>query len=515
MRKPDRGVPGIGRRVALGLFGAIALAGAGGRALGYVAAPGPPARRPALTWSNALVAENAQPGSDAWRVGADGTVGVNDIARQIQGYASATSVSPGEDIAFHVSVATAPGFTVDVYRVGHYGGAGARKMTSSPVLPGTPQPVPRPDRDGLIACRWPVSWTLTVPADWRSGIYLAVFTTTAGNRGFTTFVVRELDRDADILAIVPVTTYQAYNVWPMDKTTGKSLYRGYTPTGVLTGLEQRAHRVSFDRPYARSGLPILFGLDTAFARWAEGEGHDITYATGIDLDEGRVDPQRYSAIVFPGHDEYWTTTMRERAEAAHRQGTHQAYLAANSIYWHIRLDPSTVDGRPRRVVTCYKERDVPDPNPGRGGPTVRWRSLGDGHRHAEQGFLGVQYNGIPTKAVPLIVRESRHWFWQGTGVKDGDAVPGLVDGEADGFNPEMPSPKKAERTLLSASPYTDSLGRGRLVQNTSLLTGRDQTVIFVAGTYNWSTALGQSGRTGDVVRTATRNLFGRMLTPRE
>lgn len=514
MPNPDRGVPGMGRRVVLGIFGALALAGAGGRAIGLVSAHRPPSRRPSLTWSNALVAENSQPGSDGWRVGADNTTGVNDVDRQVQGYASATSISPGEEIAFHVTVATAPGFTIDIYRVGHYGGKGARKLASSPVLPGTPRSIPKPGDDGLIACEWPVSWRLKIPNEWLSGIYMAVFTTTAGNRGYATFVVRQLERDADILAIIPVTTYQAYNVWPMDKATGKSLYAGYTRKGELTGLEKRAYRVSFDRPYARSGLPILFGLDSAFARWAEGEGHDITYATGIDLDEGRVNPERYSAIVFPGHDEYWTAVMREKAETAHQHGTHQAYLAANSIYWHIRLDKSTVDGRDRRVVTCYKEHDIPDPEPGPGGPTVRWRSIGDGNRRAEQGFLGVQYNGIPEKAVPLIVRESGHWFWAGADVKDGDAIPALVDGEADGFNPDMPSPVKIEQTLLSASPYTDSLGRGRLTQNTSLLIDHDQTMIFVAGTYNWSTALGKAGRTGDVVRAATRNLFARMLAPR-
>ena len=46
---------------------------------------------------NATTRENALPGDTGWKVPADG---VTDLAGQIQGYASATSVNRGESIDF-------------------------------------------------------------------------------------------------------------------------------------------------------------------------------------------------------------------------------------------------------------------------------------------------------------------------------------------------------------------------------------------------------------------------------
>ncbi|GIG63729.1 N,N-dimethylformamidase beta subunit family domain-containing protein [Phytomonospora endophytica] len=501
------------RRAALTVLGAGALAVAAGEAIGRRDAL--PVRPAAKTGANVLVDENTLAGTPGWEVGADGTVAADDVARQIQGYASATSVGHGETIGFHVAVAAGHDFGVGVYRLGHYGGVGARLVAESPSLGGKPGALPSPDPvTGMVSCDWPVSWAVTVGADWRSGMYLAVFTAADGHRSCTPFVVREPERASDILVVAPVTTHQAYNIWPMDGVNGKSFYKGYDRHGRLAGMAKRAVRVSFDRPYAGAGLPLLFELDVSFARWAEEHGYDVTYATSIDLHEGRVDPEKYTVMVFPGHDEYWSKPMRDLAERARRRGTHQAYLAANSMYWHVRLEASA-DGRAGRVVTCYKERDVEDPAPDEHGPTVRWRTLEQHHAAAEQGFLGVQYNGIPVRPVPLVVREAGHWFWEGTGLRDGDEIPGLVTGEADGFDPDMPKPRKSRQTLLSASPYMDDLGRGRRVQNSSLVLDEQGTTIFVAGTYGWSLALYEPAHRNRHVRVATTNVFERMLGPRE
>ncbi|MFH9468746.1 N,N-dimethylformamidase beta subunit family domain-containing protein [Streptomyces clavifer] len=38
--------------------------------------------------------------------------------------------------------------------------------------------------------------------------------------------------------------------------------------------------------------------------------------SSTDLHEGRIDPSRYTAIVFSGHEEYWSTEMRDWAQDA-------------------------------------------------------------------------------------------------------------------------------------------------------------------------------------------------------
>jgi len=458
--------------------------------------------------ANPIVRENLLQGDDGWRIA--GARASDDVTRQIQGYAARTSVNAGDSLDFHISVARDEAFTVSVYRLGHYGGAGGRRMVTSGRLQGREMPAPSVDDGmGLIACDWPVAWTLAVAETWTSGYFLAVFETDDGHRSCTPFVVRNDQRKADFLVVVPFTTYQAYNLWPADGRTGKNLYKGYVRPGKLGGIDERAFQVSFDRPYSRDGMPAWSDLDLAAARWLEATGFDVTYASSLDLHEQPVPPGRPAAMIFPGHDEYWSQAMRDTTEKAVDNGTHLAFLAANNIYWRIRFDAAR-DGRPNRVVTCYK--DAPDPHADKRGPTTNWRKIGEKkYGEAEQRLLGVQYNGILADPVPMVIAQSRHWFWAGTGVRAGDTVPGLVAVEADGWNPNIKIPRAASQTLLSNTPYEDRLGRGPRVQNTSLYETADGTLVFAAATFHWNLALIDSPYTDVRIQRATKNLLVRML----
>jgi hypothetical protein len=345
-------------------------------------------------------------------------------------------------------------------------------------------------------------------------------------------VVRD-DRPAKLLVVVPFTTYQAYNQFPLDGRLGKSLYYGYPPAGTgsvppvappsappdgLTApsahdptaiaYQHRARHVSFDRPYAMAGMPKHAGDDQAFVWWAEQHGYDVTYATSLDLHGGAVDFSRYVGVVFSGHDEYWSKPMRDRVTAAVTSGTSLAYMSANNVYWHIRVDAPTAAGE-ARSMHCYKTD--PDPAPDTSGPTTLWRSMPSAPAHAEQGLLGVQYDGIVQTEVPLIVQHAEHWVWRGTGVRDGDAIPRVVGVEADGFNPAMPRPGGATQTLLSASPFTYTSTHQPKTQNTSVCEMPSGATVFVAGTMNWPLALGQPDRIDPSIQAATANVLTRML----
>ncbi len=108
--------------------------------------------------------------------------------------------------------------------------------------------------NGLIECRWDNPLTLTVPlnrsdaTDWASGIYLAKLTAEpTGDQSYIIFVVRDDARASTYLVQSSVTTFQAYNNWG-----GKSLY-------AFNSAEGQAAKVSFNRPYAVSPLPIASG----------------------------------------------------------------------------------------------------------------------------------------------------------------------------------------------------------------------------------------------------------------
>src|SRR5207237_4902380 len=101
---------------------------------------------PLLAADNAIVTENQLTGSNGWRLG--GLVS-DDTTGQIKGYTSATSVNQGESLTFSVSVNPAQTYTIDIYRIGWYGGLGGRLVRQSgsragaPPAGGTPEPTTR------------------------------------------------------------------------------------------------------------------------------------------------------------------------------------------------------------------------------------------------------------------------------------------------------------------------------------------------------------------------------------
>lgn len=69
-----------------------------------------------------------------------GTRTADDVHRQIKGFISTGAAAPGEAIDFHVTVDPPQQFSVDIYRIGHYGGDGAAQITTSPGSPTSSSP---------------------------------------------------------------------------------------------------------------------------------------------------------------------------------------------------------------------------------------------------------------------------------------------------------------------------------------------------------------------------------------
>ncbi|MEO3765232.1 N,N-dimethylformamidase beta subunit family domain-containing protein [Streptomyces sp. B8F3] len=432
---------------------------------------------------------------DAATTGDGGVRLANDVLQQIKGFAAPSCAEPGESVDFRISVDPPQEFGVDIYRIGHYAGDGAAKVTSSPRLAGIVQPVPLAAGRTVSCHHWWLSWRLQIPSYFSPGAYVAVLTTADGHRSHAPFTVRSTE-PADLLLLLPDVTWQAYNLYPEDGRTGASLYHAWDDEGCLLGEPEAATTVSFDRPYAGAGLPLHAGHAYDFIRWAERYGYDVAYADARDLHAGRVDPTRYRGIVFPGHDEYWSVPMRRAAEKARDAGTSLVFLSANTMYWQVGLAPSAA-GEPDRLLHCAKRQ-------GPGRPAL-WRDQGA----PEQELLGVQYVGQVPEPRPLVVRNADHWLWEATGALEGDELPGLVAGEADRYFPRAPLPKHTERKLLAHSPYPDARGMRRY-QETSLYETPAGGLVFAAGTFAWSPALDRPDHVNSVIQRATANLLDRI-----
>ncbi|OII61549.1 phosphoribosylamine--glycine ligase [Streptomyces sp. CC53] len=435
------------------------------------------------------------PGRDASAGSGGAPRPADDVHLQIKGFASTGAVAPGEAIDFRITVNPPQQFSVDVYRIGHYGGDGAAKITTSPRLSGIVQPPPLTAGRTVSCHHWWLSWRLPIPSYWTIGAYVAVLTTRDGHRSHIPFTVRD-GHPADLLLVLPDVTWQAYNLYPEDGRTGASLYHAWDADGGLLGEADAAATLSFDRPYAGQGLPLHIGHAYDVIRWAERYGYDLAYADASDLHAGRVDPTRYRGLVFPGHDEYWSVPMRRAVEQARDCGTSLVFLSANTMYWQVELAPSP-SGVPDRLLSCRKRQGP--------GKAALWREVD----RPEQQLLGIQYAGRVRDPQPLVVRNAEHWLWEATGAGEGDALPGLVAGEADRYFPRTPLPDHQCRILLAHSPYRDGGGALRH-QETSLYRAPSGALVFASGTLGWSPALDRPGHVDARVQRATANLLDRI-----
>jgi hypothetical protein len=476
---------------------------------------------------NHVATENKLPGTAAWTLANPAT------KREIEGYASATSVCPGDSIALHVSTSS-PTFRVEVFRMGCYHGLGARLVASPITVAGGLRAVHPPDpATGLVSCDWPVSCVLATGSSWATGVYLAKLTAAdSGKQSYVIFVVRDDAHDHDVLFQLPVTTYQAYNYWG-----GKSLYPWGSgpavPWGSTSG--RPAVKVSFDRPYAAStssraatGIgagdfltnvqPVAFGYpistaawDYNMVRWLEREGYDVGYATSVDTHTSPALLRTPKVFVSHGHDEYWTWQMRDNVEAARDAGVNLAFFSANTSCWQIRLEPCPVSGAANRVIVGYKDAGA-DP----------YSCHSDSHlvttqfRQApvcrpEEQMKGSQYILDPVDA-DMIVTDASHWVFRDTGLANGSRLRGLLGYEVDGRCGREP----ANTVTLTSTPVVrQPNGHPGQHSQMTLYTAGSGAGIFSTGTIQWSWGLDdynapaiRTSRLSAAAATITRNVLG-------
>ena len=485
------------------------------------------------TWSAAstrIAIENARPGTLAWQLTNPAEFG------EIEGYASLTSVERGRQVKLFVNTIE-PSYSIDVYRMGWYGGAGARLVVGAIQRKGTAQPIPEPDPEtGLIECDWTDPYLLITanpadPTDWLSGIYLAKLTTAGGKQSYIIFVVREEERASDYLFQSSVTTFQAYNNWG-----GKSLYQ-FNSVGRL------ARKVSFNRPYAPSENPAAaFGSGAGefltnnspgdrissaaweynMLRWLEREGYDVTYSTNIDTHADASLLTRHRGWLSVGHDEYWSWEMREHVEQARDRHVNLAFFSANVCFWQIRLESSLLTQDPYRTIVSYREdtdderHEDPyvldrDPTNDRLA-TSRWRQAPV--NRPEELLLGVMYEADPVDADVVIVN-AESWATSGTDLQPSSRLPGLLGYEVDRVFGVGPKPI----TIIAHSPYTiDAQVRYADMVFYEWPSG---ATVFATGSMQWSWALDdfnapvlRTPRLNPAAQQITRNVLARLVSDR-
>jgi hypothetical protein len=169
---------------------------------------------------NAIVTENALPGNpySEWGV-------PNFRDNSIAGFATKMSLNRGETVRFKINVQSGVSFSLKIYRIGYYGGNGARLMADLGSFSGTIQPGGNYNSStGLLDCsNWSESANWTIPSSAVSGFYIAKLERSGGGSNHIAFIVRNDASNSDLYFQLPDATWQAYNGYG-----GNSLYDGTT-----------------------------------------------------------------------------------------------------------------------------------------------------------------------------------------------------------------------------------------------------------------------------------------------
>jgi hypothetical protein len=459
-----------------------------------------------IAQSNPTVLENQQPGTTAWQI----SQWANDTNKQIKGYASATSINKDESITFYVTVNPAQSYTLDVYRIGWYQGKGGRLMQRIGPIGGSQQPAcPTNASTGLMECGWTPGYTLT-PGAWTSGIYLVVLTNSQGYQNYINFVLRDDARVSDLLYQESVTTYQAYNNYPNDGATGKSLY-DYNSFGAVTVAgTARAVKVSYDRPYSGAGDGGFLNWEVYMVHWLERLGYDVTYSTDVDTHANGQRLLSHKGFLSVGHDEYWSKPMYDAAQAARDSGVNLAFFSGNAVYWQVRFEPSTSAAVPNRVLVCYRSLTI-DPVQGP-TTTVNWRD--PFLNRPEQLLMGIQSTAQTSSDInqtyPYVVTNSTNWVYGGTGFRDGDSGPKIVGYETDRYVSQYPSPTvvAGSYVLLSNSPVVTTKNTSDY-SNSSIYQALSGAWVFAGGTISWAWGLDKAGIVDARIQQTTSNVLNR------
>ncbi|MDR9818231.1 DUF4082 domain-containing protein [Rhizobium hidalgonense] len=495
---------------------------------------------------NKIALENMKQGNHISEWGLEG-----DGKGTIQGFATEISTNIGQTVDFKIATDSTH-YRIDIYRMGYYGGDGARKVDSIEQSLTTAQIQPHPIVDmslGLIDCgNWSVSASWQIPTDAVSGVYFAKLVREDGTEdaSIIPFVVRDDASHSNIVFQTSDTTWQAYNAWG-----GASLYYGevpvdpaamigYLPPNCSCGLQAigRASAVSYNRPIITNTSPVggshdyIFGVESSAISWLEQNGYDVSYISGVDAARSGALLLNHDAYLSVGHDEYWSAEQRSNVEAARDAGVNLAFWSGNECYWKVRWE-SSIDGTGQayRTMVCYKETWGTSTDPSNVG-TGTWRDprYADPGQQPENALTGTmfQVDSYRQDTISIPYDYSNLRFWRNTDVSqlnEGDTynlVQNLLGYEWDsdvenGFRPAG----LVNLSLSSVSvdtylrDYGATIGSAVATHSLTMYRAASGALVFGAGTVFWSWGLsdnhqGPTTSTDRNVQQAMVNMFADM-----
>jgi len=373
----------------------------------------------------------------------------------VTGYCWPQSVVGGGWVSVHLSSAGERPVSIEVARVG----AERTVVFTDDHVPAGDHATPA---DASSAgCGWPAACTIDIDPAWRSGYYevtLDIEVDGRRRRSHAFFVVRPPTDapTAPILLALATNTWHAYNDFG-----GKNLYNGGTTVslqrpmspGYLFKPPGQGRRVTVQHPpdhqmTAHVGYLMLNHLspwagsagwpdwELPFLQWAEGNGYKIDVVTNADLEDhpGLLsDPSAggHQLLLSVGHDEYWSSPMRDTVEDFIAAGGNAAFFSGNTAFWQVRLEDHTPEG-PAASMVGYKAMFKRDPVYGT-DRSSELTSIWSDHEteRPENHMTGVSFSRggyhrigkvVARGAGGYTIHRAKHWIFDGADVSYGDLL---------------------------------------------------------------------------------------------
>jgi hypothetical protein len=195
------------------------------------------------------------------------------------------------------------------------------------------------------------------------------------------------------------------------------------------------------------------------------------------------------------------------------------FFVANTIYWQIRFEPSSIDSAPNRTIVGYKEKWQNDPDAQNPATyylvTTRWR---DPHvtlpSSPEDALIGVMYNLHEPVDSDIIINNTSSWVLNGTGLKVGDHLVGLLGYEVDVSFGNAP----ANTEIVEHTPYVFSGDGTTQYSDMTDYQAPSGAWVFAAGTVRWPWGLSNvspwgpsTSRVSPPLQRMTNNVLNRFI----
>ncbi|BCJ61292.1 N,N-dimethylformamidase beta subunit family domain-containing protein [Micromonospora endophytica] len=521
--------------------------------------------------ANPVAAENALPGTDraTWDLPVGGLGGVSTL----QGFADGFSFNRDETVRFKIGQSDGVGWSAQVYRLGWYGGAGARRyatltpstaqQTASQTQPAAGDCDPDTSLPSLDCGTWSTTLTWTPPAWAPSGIYLLRLDRTGGGASHVLFVLRDDARTAQLMVMPSDSTWVAYNAYGglgANQYAGNSLYYG---TAINQYHADCARYVSYNRPMVNRGAAdpgrvygavkwsTFFTGEYPMLRFLERNGVDAKYYACLDAagDPTGTRLGTVSAALAMGHNEYWSDAMRAGWEAARDAGTSLFFCAGNEVFWRAVGHAPDSAGRPR-TWECHKSTIASRASVSRPQWTGTWRDpdgAGKGGNAPENTLTGTIFVVNGPDLRPLVVPRDGGYsttpLWRHTTVaaltagQTWTSPTQILGFEWDTYGPAGTSspgaaylaPPHPDTVYCSHVTYSIASGllltgpgdeydsAGTATHRLVVYPGGNGALVFGTGTINWSLGLDSANtyqvggdNTSKEIRQATINILADM-----